>query len=75
MSKIDDLLKQKADIEVAIANEKKEGKKAAIQEVKAKIKSYGITATDLKGSLKTRKKKATTKKTTTKAASKKTASS
>lgn len=58
MSKMADLLKQQAEIEAAIAEESKAGRVEAVKHVREMIKQYKITATDLKGLLKTRKTKA-----------------
>ena len=58
MSKMADLLKQQAEIEAAIAEESKAGRVEAVKHVRDMIKQYKITATDLKGTLKTRRTKA-----------------
>lgn len=58
MSKMADLLKQQAEIEAAIAEEAKVGRVEAVKHVRDMIKQYKITATDLKGTLKTRRTKA-----------------
>lgn len=72
MNKMTELLKQKEEIEKAIAEEAKAGRAEAVKTVREMIKQYKMTATDLKGLLKTRAKrgtgaKATAKKTATKA--------
>jgi DNA-binding protein H-NS len=51
MSSLEELLKQKADIEQQIEKEKTEGKKVAIDKVRILVREYGISATDLKGYL------------------------
>ncbi len=58
MSKMAELLQQKKEIEKKIAEESKAGRAEAVKQVREMIKQYKITATDLKGLLKTRKTKA-----------------
>jgi hypothetical protein len=58
MSKMNELLKQKEEIEKAIAEEAKAGRAEAVKTVREMIKQYKMTATDLKGLLKTRRTKA-----------------
>ncbi len=58
MSKMAELLKQQEEIAKAIAEEAKAGRVEAVKTVREMIKQYKITATDLKGLLRTRKSKA-----------------
>ena len=58
MSKMAELLKQQEELAKAIAEEAKAGRVEAVKQVKDMIKQYKITATDLKGLLKTRRTKA-----------------
>ena len=58
MSKMAELLKQQEEIAKAIAEEAKAGRVEAVKTVREMIKQYKITATDLKGLLRTRKTKA-----------------
>lgn len=58
MSKMAELLKQQEEIAKAIAEEAKAGRAEAVKTVREMIKQYKITATDLKGLLRTRKSNA-----------------
>ncbi len=58
MNKMAELLQQKREIEEKISEEAKAGRTEAVKQVREMIKQYKITATDLKGLLKTRKTKA-----------------
>lgn len=58
MSKLAELIKQREELDAKIVAEAKEGRAAAVAQVRELIKQYKITATDLKGLLKTRRTKA-----------------
>lgn len=58
MSKMSELLQKKQEIEEQIAKEAEAGREEAVKQVREMIKQYKITATDLKGLLKTRRTKA-----------------
>ena len=54
MDKMQELLKQRAEIEEQIEEQKKAGREDALKLVKSLIQEYGFTATQLKGVMKTR---------------------
>ncbi len=58
MSKMAELLQQREALELQIAEEAKVGRIEAIKTVRQMIKDYKITATELKGTFRTRKTKA-----------------
>ena len=74
MATIDELEKQKQDIEAKIAEQKAAGRSDALEQVKKLIKQYEMTATELKSVIKKRKKRATGTATARKPAAKKRAS-
>lgn len=54
MDKMQELLKQRAEIDRQIEEQKKAGRDDALKLVKSLIQEYGFTATQLKGVMKTR---------------------
>jgi len=54
MDKMQELLKQRAEIDRQIEEQKKAGRDDALTLVKSLIQEYGFTATQLKGVMKTR---------------------
>ena len=58
MSRVEELLKQKEQIEAELEEAKKEERAAAIEEAKRLCKTFEITPTELRGALKMRKRKA-----------------
>lgn len=54
MTKMQDLIKQRAEIDAAIERERQEGKAEALKTVRTLIKEYGFTATQLKSVMKSR---------------------
>lgn len=61
MNKIEELLKQQADIKEQINKEMIAGKREAISSIKRQIKIFGITASALSSAFKPRKKRVGTK--------------
>ena len=61
MATVEELLKQKEELEAAIAEAMKAEREEVVKDVRKKIKDYNITATELRGVIKTRKRTAKTK--------------
>lgn len=55
MSKLEDLLKKQAEIAAAIEAERSRGREEAVANVRAAIKQYGITLSEVKNVLVMRK--------------------
>ena len=55
MSKLEDLLKKQAEIAAAIEAERSRGREEAVTNVRAAIKQYGITLSEVKSVLVMRK--------------------
>jgi hypothetical protein len=64
MSKMEELLKKQKEIEEAIAAEKNKGREEAVASVRAAIKAYGITLSEVKNVLVMRKPRSANKTTT-----------
>lgn len=58
MSKMEELLKKQKEIEEAIEAEKNKGREEAVANVRAAIKTYGITLSEVKSVLVMRKPRA-----------------
>jgi hypothetical protein len=58
MATVEELLKQKQEIEVALEEAMKREREDVVRDVRKKIKDYTITATELRGVIKTRKRTA-----------------
>jgi hypothetical protein len=56
MATVEELLKQKQEIEVALEEAMKREREDVVRDVRKKIKDYTITATELRGVIKTRKR-------------------
>jgi DNA-binding protein H-NS len=63
MGRVEDLLKQKEQLEKELETAMKEERDAALQEVRKLCKTYGFTPTDLRSYLKTRKRSTAKAKT------------
>lgn len=61
MSTVEELLKQKQQIEAALEEAMKRERDDVVRDVRKKIKDYNITATELRGVIKTRKRTAKAK--------------
>lgn len=59
MNKLEELLKKQKEIEDAIEAEKKKGREEALANVRAAIKAYGITLSEVKNVLVIRKPRST----------------
>jgi hypothetical protein len=56
MATFEELLKQKQEIEAALEEAMKREREDVVRDVRKKIKDYNITATELRGVIKTRKR-------------------
>lgn len=57
MANLEDLINQRNEMDVQINNALKEQRAADLKDVLAKCKMHGFTATEMKGAVKTRKRK------------------
>jgi hypothetical protein len=64
MATVEELLKQKQEIEAALEEAMKREREDVVRDVRKKIKDYNITATELRGVIKTRKRTAKAKDST-----------